>query len=168
MRLLKEGVPVTDEVNSDSAATLEELDGDDWGEPPYPSHLVTTCHRLRRKPLREFTTEDLRIMIGQKFSLTYLMPLAIDVLERDPLAHGDMEDGDLLRSVMRAPSSFWCDRSDLWSRVLTIVENAERAWVDCDELAGLEPPFESLVGQFIENEPGSIYTCMRACRDVNA
>jgi hypothetical protein len=65
-------------------------------------------------------------------------------------------------------SAFWRDRSDLWSRVLTIVENAERAWVDCDELAGLEPPFESLVGQFIENEPGSIYTCMSACRDVNA
>ena len=68
--------------------TLEELEGDVWGEPVYDSGLVTTCYRLRKKPLGEFRTEDLRIMIGQQISLPILLPRAIGVLRREPLAEG--------------------------------------------------------------------------------
>ena len=49
------------QVNLDN--TLEQLDKEDWGKPPYDSHLVTTCYKLRKKPLRDFTTEDLRISV---------------------------------------------------------------------------------------------------------
>jgi len=45
--------------------TLEELEGERWGEATYPSHLVNECHRLRTVPLRLFTIENLRIMLGQ-------------------------------------------------------------------------------------------------------
>lgn len=69
--------------------SLQELDGHDWGEANYPSHLVRNCHPLRRKPLRAFTVEDLRIMIGQNLSLEYLVPLALEHLQRDPFAAGD-------------------------------------------------------------------------------
>jgi hypothetical protein len=58
--------------------TLQELEGQDWGDSDFPSYLVRTCHALRRKPLRDFTVEDLRIMIGQNIGLNYLMPLAIE------------------------------------------------------------------------------------------
>ena len=44
--------------------SLQELEAKDWGEQAYDSYLVTTIHRLRRVPLREFSVEDLRIMIG--------------------------------------------------------------------------------------------------------
>ncbi len=47
-----------------SEKTLEELEGVVWDEPDSASHLVTTCHALRRKPLGDFSVEDLRIMIG--------------------------------------------------------------------------------------------------------
>src|SRR5438132_1243460 len=80
--------------------TLQELEGQDWGEAHYPSYLVRTCHALRRKPLRDFTVEDLRIMIGQNFSLEYLIPLAIEHLQRDPFAAGDFYPGDLLGCVL--------------------------------------------------------------------
>ena len=53
----------------DRQKSLQELEQDNWGEPPYNSYLVTTIHRLRRKPLAEFATEDLRIMIGQRIGL---------------------------------------------------------------------------------------------------
>ena len=81
--------------------TLEELDDEDWGEPNYPSHLVTAVHRLRRKPLGEFTTEDLRIMIGQNLGLKHLLPHAMEILRENPLASGDFYDGDLLLAVLR-------------------------------------------------------------------
>ena len=56
--------------------TLDELEGVAWGEPTFDSYLVTTCHRLRTKPVDEFSVEDLRIMIGQQIGLPHLVPLA--------------------------------------------------------------------------------------------
>ena len=70
--------------------TLTQLEGEDWGEPTYPSYVVTNSHRLRYKPLREFTAEDLRFMLTQQNSLPVLMPMALDVLEVDPFVGGDM------------------------------------------------------------------------------
>ena len=71
-------------TKAERESTLQALENDDWGEPTYPSHLVTTCHALRRKPLKDFTVEDLRIMIGENLSLEYLLPLAIEVLRENP------------------------------------------------------------------------------------
>jgi hypothetical protein len=102
--------------------SLQELDGQDWGDGSFfPSHLVLTCHALRRKPLRDFTIEDLRIMIGQNFSLEYLVPLAIEHLQRDPFAAGDFYEGDLLASVLRVQSGFWQQRPDLRQAVEAII-----------------------------------------------
>jgi hypothetical protein len=43
--------------------TLENLEKGYWGEPEEKSYLVTTCHKLRKKQLKDFETEDLRIMM---------------------------------------------------------------------------------------------------------
>lgn len=83
-----------------NSATIEQLEDDDWGEPDFPSHLVTECHRLRRKPIDEFTIEDHRIMIGQNIGLQFLLPGALEILKKDPLAEGNFYEGDLLRAVM--------------------------------------------------------------------
>jgi hypothetical protein len=104
--------------------TLEELDGEVWGEPELNSYLVTTCHRLRRIPLRDFEEEDLRIMIGQGFSLDYLVPLAIEYLEGNPFAQGDFYPGDLLENVLRVDREFWVHRPELRQRMKAIAERA--------------------------------------------
>jgi len=70
----------------DRSKTLQQLDGTDWGEPTFDSHLVQECHRLHRVPLRDFTVEDLRITIGQDIGLEYLVPLALERLHADPFA----------------------------------------------------------------------------------
>jgi hypothetical protein len=87
--------------------SLQELEQADWGEPTYDSHLVTSVHRLRRVPLRQFTVENLRIMIGQGIGLPYLVPLALEHLRKDPLAEGDFYPGDLLKNVLTADPAFW-------------------------------------------------------------
>ncbi|MCB1067416.1 MAG: hypothetical protein KDK56_04440 [Simkania sp.] len=109
--------------------SLQELENSNWGEPKYPSHLVTECHRLRRVPLEEFTVENLRIMIGQNISLHFLIPLAIEYLEKDPLISGDMFEGDLLLAVLRSDPKFWEERPDLKHHVYDIAKN-----VDDDEI----------------------------------
>jgi contact-dependent growth inhibition (CDI) system CdiI-like immunity protein len=79
----------------DRRKTLQDLDGQDWGEPTFPSHVVTECHRLHKTQLSDFRVEDLRLMIGQQFCLPYLLPLAIEHLQRAPLVQGDFYPGDL-------------------------------------------------------------------------
>lgn len=107
--------------------TLTQLEGEDWGEPTYPSYVVTNSHALRHKPLREFTAEDLRFMLTQQISLPTLMPMALDVLEADPFAGGDMYEGALLNMAVRVDPQFWQDHPRLWYRldaVLLIVRQA--------------------------------------------
>ncbi len=106
----------------DRSKSLQQLEGEDWGEPTYPSHLVCECHRLRRIPLREFTVENLRIMIGQNIGLQYLVPLALERLQTDPYAEGDMYPGDLLVSVLRSDAEFWRRRRELRQQLAEISE----------------------------------------------
>ena len=95
--------------------SLQDIDGEDWGEPTYDSHLVKECHRLRRVPLCQFGVEDLRIMIGQHIGMEHLMPLALEYLRADPLAEGAYYSGDLLAAVLRAGKKFWQQHVD-WQR----------------------------------------------------
>lgn len=89
-------------------STLEELDGQRWGDPPADAtYLISTVHRLRRKPIAELTVEDLRVLINQQVGLRWLVPRALEVLREDPLAGGDLYPGDLMAAVRRVDESFW-------------------------------------------------------------
>ena len=119
--------------NFDRSKTMQQLEGSDWGEPTYDSHLVTECHRLRSVPLREFTAENLRIMIGQQIGLPYLIPLALELLRDDPFTAGDLYDGDLLATVLRADSRFWIASPDLRTEAAWIAQEALSLFPTLDE-----------------------------------
>jgi len=108
----------------DRSKSLQQLEGEDWGEPTYHSHLVKECHRLRRVPLCDFTVEDLRIMIGQSIGLEYLVPLALERLQADPYAEGDYYPGDLLVNVLRSDARFWRRQPEFGQQLVTITERA--------------------------------------------
>jgi hypothetical protein len=91
----------------DERRTLNELDPPAWGEPTYDSYLVRQTHKLREKPLGEFTIEDLRIMIGQQIAAKHLVPLALVQLRLDLLCEGDYFPGDLLEVVLRLDATHW-------------------------------------------------------------
>jgi hypothetical protein len=119
--------------------TLQELDGEDWGESTY-SPLVKKIYRLRRVPLREFTTENLRVMIGQQVGLLRLVPIALELLRRDPFAQGDMDKGDLLRAIFGVETVFWLTHPSLYNEaeeiagqvfaLLPSLGEEERQWVE--------------------------------------
>jgi hypothetical protein len=104
----------------DRSKTLEELEGVELSEQVWPTPLVKEAHRLRTVPLEKFSTENLRIMIGQQCGLLYLVPMALDVLDLDPWAAGNLYKGDLLHSVLRVESDFWMHHLDLVYRLLGI------------------------------------------------
>jgi hypothetical protein len=104
--------------------TLEQLDGESWGEPEFTSRVVTNCHRLRRIPLRDFTVEDLRLMIGQGLGLEYLVPLAVEHLKENPFTEGDIYPGDLLKNVLGVGREFWAERPELRRRMEAVAGRA--------------------------------------------
>jgi hypothetical protein len=108
----------------DRRLTLTQLENEDWGPPPWQSSVVLGVHRLRHKPLGEFTVEDLRLMIGQRISLNYLMPLALKRLQDDPLAEGSLYAGDLLCAVLEAGSDYWRSHPEHQEQVLQLTDMA--------------------------------------------
>ncbi|WP_234375561.1 contact-dependent growth inhibition system immunity protein [Streptomyces sp. CB01373] len=76
--------------------SLEGLERDRWPAPSADAtRVVATAHALRRRPIGELTVEDMRFLIGQDIGLPYLLPLALEVLRDNPMAEGDMHEGDL-------------------------------------------------------------------------
>ncbi len=70
-------------------------------------------------------------MIGQDIGSEYLVPVAMEVLERDLLAEGDYYPGDLLKSLITLPKQYWETHSkqlrqarDVASRAFTRLEEA--------------------------------------------
>src|SRR5436189_5976945 len=118
----------------DRSKSLQQLDGQDWGEPTYDSHLVTECHWLRRVPLCQFTVEDLRIMIGQRICLEFLMPLALEHLRADPLGEGAYYPGDLLSAVLRAGRGVWEQHPDWRSEVAAIAQRTAQFFAGNERL----------------------------------
>lgn len=103
--------------------SLEQLEGAVWAAPTYHSSLVETCHRLRKKPVADFTPADLRIMIGQRIGLPHLIPPALELLDRQPMLDAYFYPGDLLAVTVKADE--WLEsRPVLRSRLVAIVQRA--------------------------------------------
>jgi hypothetical protein len=109
--------------------SLQELDGDDWGDPPADAtHVIATVHKLRRTPVGSLDAEGLRMLMSQQVGTDVLVPIALTRLEQDPLLAGDLYPGDVLAVVLRLPQSYWssnpAQRSAL-RRIIASIEDPE-------------------------------------------
>ena len=133
--------------------TLENLERNIW--PPLSSdegsYLIKTCNRLRKKALAEFDIEDLRIMINENIGLKYLIPLALEILNKNILAEGNYYEGDLLSAVLSSDKSYWEQEKDSWKTVIdlyerneTLINDFDTSWEIKKKLKGLYNNFKSL------------------------
>jgi hypothetical protein len=91
-----------------------------------PTRLAKRCYELIKLPLNEYTIEDLRLMIGQEFGLLYLIPLAIEKLNDNLFAEGDMYEGDLLANVLKVSPAFWKQNPNIWAQVNNLITNRRK------------------------------------------
>ncbi|WP_106795203.1 contact-dependent growth inhibition system immunity protein [Aquimarina sp. Aq78] len=91
--------------------------------PEYESHLVRRCFDLANKKLKYFSPEDLRIMIGQNIGLEYLIPIALEVLQREPFIEADYYEGDLFLSVFKVDKVFWEKNLELKEKILSVFKD---------------------------------------------
>jgi hypothetical protein len=87
--------------------SLEELENDYWKDIEFPSALVERCHAYRKIPVKELSTEQLRLLIGQNTGFRFLIPQAIALLKDNILAEGDLYPGDLLNALLHLSDGDW-------------------------------------------------------------
>lgn len=96
-----------------SKRILDILDPPAWDPAPADATLVIKrCHELRTKPLRDFTDEDLRIMIEHQVAPNLLVGLALTRLRADPLLESGRYPGDLLAAMLGVTPDYWEPRLD--------------------------------------------------------
>jgi hypothetical protein len=100
---------------------------------------MATVRELRRKPVGGLTVEEMRLLIRQDVGLAYLLPLAVEVLRGDPLAEGDMYEGDLLAAVLTRSAEVWSEFPDLGREVRLIAS----------ELADVPPALKREIDGFL-------------------
>ena len=98
-----------DLIDFDITKTLEQLEI--GGKEGYhqAGSSVFKAHKLRKKALKDFSNEELCLMVTQNSSLKYMVPLAIQRLQVDSLIKGDGYEGDLLSAVLTVEKKFWIE-----------------------------------------------------------
>ncbi len=85
--------------------------------------MTTATYPTRSKAPSEYTVEELRVTIDRRLGLHRLVPIAIEVLEENPLAEGDCYPGDLLEAVLGVDKQYWRSNKEQWEAVREIVES---------------------------------------------
>lgn len=119
--------------NSWRNKSLETLENHYWGDPAdAPTNLVKRCIKLSKVPVQNFSLADLRVMIGQKFGLQYLVPLAIEKLQDNIFVDAELYEGDLLENVLTIDTSFWENHEDCWTQLNELIKDKRKEIAELD------------------------------------
>ena len=114
--------------------SIEELENDYWGETEFSSYVSETCHSARKKPIAKLSHEEIRLMTGQKIGLKYLLPIAISILEKNPLIEVTFFKGDLLKQLLRLDIAEWKDNKTDLDKFRTIILDNYSLIESCEEI----------------------------------
>ncbi len=87
--------------------SLNEIYGLEPMKPALNTYVLRTAARAMRLPLKDLSAEEIRLLIGQKVGLRYLLPLAIEILQKNPLKQASLFPGDLLEVCRRLEPADW-------------------------------------------------------------
>lgn len=103
--------------------SLEELEGFQTHR-SFGTELAQRVLALRRIPIGQLTPSAIRLLISQREGPSYVLPLAMEILERDPWSEVEFYPGDLLAAVIRLGSADWPPGTEWRDRLLVIIRRA--------------------------------------------
>ena len=116
---------------TDFSFSLQELDGQDWGEAePNDTIMIKRCHALRRKPLASLALDEVGLAIRQRVGLPYILDLAVKLVSEEPLLEGEHYPGDILSALLKMPDKQWAGRMELKEQLPGIYARALAAFED--------------------------------------
>ena len=75
-------------------------------------------------PVGQLGAAELRLLLGHGRGLRWVLPLALERLEREPFAAGDRGPGDLLTAALTVDPAAWAREPALRERLARVVEAA--------------------------------------------
>ena len=112
MRLIKQVQVEFDRNKSLVQLKREKFGNRYWDFTPFPSGYY-----LRHVPLGQLSPDQLWVLIRQAIGLDYLVVLALERLEVEPLMKCRHSEGDLLSAVLRADALVWKRNPEYRQRV---------------------------------------------------
>lgn len=134
-----------------SVAQLENID---FSGSDFNSYVVKKSTEAVKKPIEKLSGEEIRLLIGQKIGLKYLIPIAIDIIEKNPLIEITFFEGDLLLELLRLSAEDWQNNNWDFIRFAKIVSENLETIKSCNEIP------DKLIEKYIINicaECGSEY-----------
>src|SRR5687768_5284066 len=108
----------------DRSKSLLQLKREKFRDFSWDFERFPSGYSLRLVPLGRMTNEHLWILIRQAIGLDYLVLMALERLEKDPLLRAHRTEGDLLSAVLCADALVWKRNpqyrarvTQLWSKV---------------------------------------------------
>lgn len=102
-------------LNKNYMRSICQLEGWDWkGETITEEDDGMTayrCYKLTQKPLKDLSPEDICFLIGQECGLPYLVPIALEILERDFFIETEYYKGDLVEALLQISDN---NKYDYW------------------------------------------------------
>lgn len=97
----------TNTLAFDVSRSLEDLEGATWPDTGSRTAAMVRLRDLRKAPVGEMRTSDLRLAVAQAVGLRWTVPIALARLDFDPTLAAEFHSGDLAQAVFRAPSGLW-------------------------------------------------------------
>jgi hypothetical protein len=104
----------------DRSKSLTELKRERFRNPQWDFDPFPTGFHLRRIAVGSLTPVELWILIRQGIRLDYVVGLALEVLEEEPLLRCAHADGDLFSSVLLADALVWARNPEFAERALRL------------------------------------------------
>ena len=115
--------------------SIEELENVYWPDTNFNSYVVQTSRNARKKPISQLSYEEIRLLIGQKIGLQYLIPIALSIISIDPLIKVYFYEGDLLFQLLMLSDDDWKNNKEDLKYFKTIVNENLPLIESCDELS---------------------------------
>jgi hypothetical protein len=117
----------------DESKSIEELENDYWSTTEFPTPLVEKCYTCRTIPINELSVEQIRLLLGQKIGIKFLLHKAIQFLQEDILSEGDFYPGDLLVCVLCLDLNDWKDNAKLRTQFERLLSEKESEIIASDD-----------------------------------
>jgi hypothetical protein len=111
-------------LDFDRKKTLVQLKREKFRDPYWDFHPFPSGYFLRHRPLESLNDAEMWQLIRQAIGLDYLVLMAVERLETNPLIKARRSEGDLLSAVLCADALVWKRNPDYRKRVSALWRKA--------------------------------------------
>ena len=106
------------------AHSLAELESLDIPPGAYGMGSLAWLSRAMVSPIGQLGPAELRLLLGHGRGLRWIIPVALERLEREPFAAGDRGPGDLLAAALTVDPGEWAGDPSWRQRLARVVHDA--------------------------------------------